>query len=341
MLEIIPIDLREQWNEAVRSIPEYDFYCLAEYHSLDNSGIPLLLKYSDESSTILFPVILRDIEGTEYKDITSVYGYAGPISSNTRSLESISNFQQELLTFFDANNVVAAFSRLNPLLNAQREVLSGLGEIKDENLTVLIDLSLSEQEQRRQYTHSLKYAINKLNNKGFLIKKSNLDDEEIDAFINIYYETMDRVSASKSYYFTKDYFCRFLKEIDADLLLMYDEDKVIAGTIFTRCCQFVQVHLAATKSEYICLSPMKMLWDEVRKIGHREGFQFVHLGGGYGGKDDTLFNFKSHFSKRTLQFQTWRYVHNEKVYDMLTKDIDALSLSASSFFPKYRILINR
>ena len=41
---------------------------------------PETIKYEDESSCILLPLLLRDIENTDYKDAISVYGYAGVLS---------------------------------------------------------------------------------------------------------------------------------------------------------------------------------------------------------------------------------------------------------------------
>jgi hypothetical protein len=43
MIKILTLDHKDQWNTVVRSMNEYDFYHLAEYHQLEHSGQSLLL----------------------------------------------------------------------------------------------------------------------------------------------------------------------------------------------------------------------------------------------------------------------------------------------------------
>ena len=116
MLEIIPAGNSKRWNEIVRSLPEYDFYHLAEYHCLDLSGEALLLHFTHKKGTFVLPVLLREIAGTDYRDITSVYGYAGPLSSeNNPDTEALRSFHEALKHYFDTQRVVSVFSRLHPL----------------------------------------------------------------------------------------------------------------------------------------------------------------------------------------------------------------------------------
>src|SRR5690606_18557123 len=106
--------------------------------------------------------------------------------------------------YFDAycqeNNVVSVFSRLHPLLE-QRGILEGLGEIVDLNRTVSIDLLIPLEQQRQVYRKSLKSELNQLRRKGYQVTRA-ISRPEIDAFVAIYYETMDRVQANSAYYFT-------------------------------------------------------------------------------------------------------------------------------------------
>lgn len=129
---------------------EYDFYHLAEYHRLDTSGEAFLLYFANETDAFAFPVIVRNIEGTEYKDITSVYGYAGPLSRKSHPApEAIRLFQEELKKYLDDNRIISVFARLHPLFEDQSSLLQNRGEVSDTNLTVAIDLTLPEKEQRK------------------------------------------------------------------------------------------------------------------------------------------------------------------------------------------------
>ena len=337
MFQIVSLDQKDQWNAIVRSMNQYDFYHLAEYHRLEHSGQPLLLCYSSKKTSIAFPVIFRPIDGTQYNDITSVYGYAGPLlNCENPEEQDIKNFQKELLRFFDSNRIVSVFSRLHPLFDNQPFILSGLGKIIHTNQTVGIDLSLPEQEQQRQYAHSLKNQINRLKRRNVLVKNVEAP-EEIDLFIEIYKENMERVNASKMYFFPDNYFYRLMEELPASLFLAYYEGQAISGSLFTRCNGIVQPHLSATRNDYLRWSPLKLVWDCIRENAIKKNDKWLHLGGGVGGADDSLFQFKAQFSDLRFSFKTWRYIHNEEAYAQLISHKYPNLIPQSSFFPLYRL----
>jgi len=336
MLKIIRLNQSREWNEIIQSMNEYDFYHLAEYHKLDQSGEALLLYYRSSNASFAFPVILREIEGTPYKDITSVYGYAGPLSRNLIfSEEDILLFQNELKKFFDQNNIIVAFSRLHPFFKNQHLLFRNLGEVVDANITVSIDLTLPEIEQRSQYSHSVRNDINRLE-KGKIQMKKAETRKEIDAFIDIYRENMKRVNASDRYFFSDQYFYDFLESIKSTLLLAYIDNVLVSGSLFTTCNGILQSHLSATKDKYLDQSPLKYVWDRIRILGTKEKMKAFHLGGGYGGQNDTLYEFKSQFSKQQFMFKIWKYIHNQDIYNSLVCGENKENLSSSSYFPLYR-----
>lgn len=63
----------------------------------------------------------------------------------------------------------------------------------------------------------------------------------------------------------------------------------------------------------------------------------MHLGGGFGGSHDTLFEFKARFSHLHFPFKIWHYIHNRDIYDRLVHDKYPDHLPDSSFFPLYRL----
>src|SRR5690606_14882609 len=241
-------------------------------------------------------------------------------------------FKTNFIEFCKSENIVSVFSRLHPLIE-QTNIIENLGEIVNLNKTVAIDLTKSAEEQRKEYRKSLKSELNQLRRKEIVVREANTK-EEIDAFIAIYYETMDRVEATANYYFSKEYFYEFLnnQDFDAKLLIAVKDNKVIAGAIFTLTDKIMQYHLAGTTEEYIRETPMKLILDEARLLGNQTTAISLHLGGGVGGSDeDSLFRFKSGFSKDFKQFSVWKYIVNQAVYDELSKGKEV-----SGFFPLYR-----
>lgn len=192
---------------------------------------------------------------------------------------------------------------------------------------------LSADEQRKAYRKSLKSELNQLRKKGVVVVETT-DKQDIDAFIDIYYETMDRVNATSNYYFSRDYFYNFLENeiFDSKLLVAKKENKVIAGAIFTLTDKIMQYHLAGTSEEFIRETPMKLILDEARLNGNESSAINLHLGGGVGGSsEDSLFKFKSGFSKDFKQFSIWKLIVNPQIYDELSAN-----KTNTSYFPKYR-----
>ena len=85
---------KQEWKKTLNNISHFDFYHTYDYHNLsklDNEKA-VLLKYTEENKTILFPLLIRKISGTEYFDATSVYGYAGPLHKNIDETFDNQNF---------------------------------------------------------------------------------------------------------------------------------------------------------------------------------------------------------------------------------------------------------
>ena len=328
----------ESWDKLVKGSCIYDFHHTSHYHKIDNANPSKLLVFSNEESFIALPVVMRSIPETGLFDLTSVYGYAGPVGRiKEQDKEELGAFfKSQFEAYCKENNVVSAFARLHPLIN-QKFLLEGLGEIIDLNKTVSVDLTISADEQRRAYRKSLKSELNQLRRKDFLVEETK-GKNEIDRFISIYYETMDRVKATPDYYFTKQYFYDFLstEAFHSKLLVAKFEEEVVAGAIFTYTDKIMQYHLAGTTEAFIRDTPMKLILDEARLLGNQLGLHYLHLGGGVGGSDeDSLFRFKSGFSKSFKQFSVWKYIVDENQYNQLVEAKPTIDKS-SNFFPLYR-----
>lgn len=327
-----------KWSEIINGCKYFDFYHTQSYHLLEKQNRPVLLVGIHDGITIALPLIIRQIPNSELFDCTSAYGYCGPISNiNLEEVpKSIINlFTAELLQFFKENDIVTAFSRLHPIISFG-EVFDDFGQIIPINKTVAIDLKISPEEQRKQYRKSNKSELNQLQRKGYEVVEAETDDE-INSFIDIYNETMRRVEASNSYFFSQDYFYNFLKNkcFQNKLLLAKKDGVVTAGAIFTVTNTIMQYHLAGTTEAYIKETPMKLILDKARLMGNELGLEFLHLGGGVGGSDeDSLFRFKSGFSDYRCLYQVWRIIVDEKKYQELVEKSKANK--NSSFFPLYR-----
>ena len=345
MTKIAIIDKKEAWDAVVASFEHSDFYHTYEYHNIarNENEDPFLIKYTERDKCIAIPLLLRRIPGSRKKDATSVYGYPGPLTKNI-DLEFDNNlFIQEMQQIFRELNIVSVFSRLNPFIPYQNIVLRNLGNLSFHGKIVNIDITHDLETQKKQYHRRLKSYINK-SRKQYSLKLLE-SSEELDTFINLYYKNMCRVNATKDYFFSKKYFVDLVnsKDFKTDILLAIHNEtkKIIAGAMFVKKNNIVQYHLSGSDERYLNLNPIKMLIDEMRIRATQENYQYYNLGGGLGGCEDSLFKFKSGFSKDFKKFELWKYIVDTPEYEQLTskKQLNGKTSdhnSSNIYFPSYR-----
>ncbi|WP_084289803.1 GNAT family N-acetyltransferase [Pedobacter nyackensis] len=339
MHHLITISQKDKWMWYVKNSAEYDFYHTWYYHSLDQTGDPFLFIYEESDNYIAFPLLNRKIEDSEFSDLTSVYGYTGPISNlkfEELNDEFMENFKRTFLSFLKSRENVSVFSRLHPLFH-QNFLMEKFGGVYQNGKTVNIDLTIPIESQRLKYRRTTYDAIKRSWRQGLTAKETR-EPEDIQIFKDIYIENMKRVGAKDYYLFTDTYFHDMVnaEEFDCRVLLVYHKDQAICGSMVTFTGTIIEGHLMATRTEYLAESPSKFLVDEISKLGRKHGMQHYHLGGGFGYKEDTLFNWKLGFSDLMLNYSSWRYITDEVRYNTLVQKSGVDEHTDVDFFPLYR-----
>lgn len=339
MIEIIKD--KKTWCDQLALFNTLDFYHTFDYHMLSKKAdeSPILIKYSDGNTILMLPLLIRDIEHSEYRDAVSVYGYSGILSLNPGEIKK-ENFTKELNSFFKEHKIVSVFSRLHPFLENQEILLDGLGTITSPGKVVYIDLTDSIENQRAKFNRRLKTYLNKSRKACTVFEGDN--DVHVRTFINLYHENMKRVDAEDSYFFDDDYFFQLLSsdQFDSKLFLCSNNDtqEIMGGAIFIKKGNIVQYHLSGLAAEDFDVDPIKLIIDEMRIQSTKEGYEVLNLGGGRGSNDDSLFRFKSGFSKDFKDFKVWKYIVDADAYKILVerKLGNNTSVDEIAYFPAYR-----
>jgi hypothetical protein len=333
------IEKKEEWDHLIDSFEHSDFYHTFEYHLLSKNEleVPILIKYTEHDKVIALPLLMRKIDNTSYNDFTSVYGYAGPLSKNIDANFNNINFKNHLQNLFIEKKIISVFSRLNPFIPYQDVVLKNIGHNSYSGQIVTINLKEDLENQKMAYNRRLKTYINKAR-ESYTVKKAE-DIDEIMQFIKLYYANMTRVNAKQNYFFDENYFFDLANatKFKTEILLAFHNNnkKAIAGAMFIKKNKIVQYHLSGVHEDYLHLNPVKLLIDEMRIISSQENFEHLNLGGGIGSMEDSLFRFKSGFSKNYNNFHLWKFIADPSIYDSLIDHIK--TDKASSYFPLYRI----
>ena len=336
--EISTITSKSEWKNILKEVDNYDFYHTYDYHKLskEKDDKPILIKYSEGNKLILLPLLVREINNSRYFDATSVYGYAGPLQKNINNTFNNGNFIKVLQQFFKEEKIISVFSRLNPYINNQSILLDKIGQIEDLGQVVNIDITKDIALQRTQYSKSTKSRVNKARKQCYV--KEVHTENEINEFIDIYFENMERLNAKDSYFFDRNYFFDFYNSTDFKtiILTVFDSetDRAIAASMFVITNGIIQFHLSGTRNEFLNIAPARLFIDEMRLIGTKEGYNYFNLGGGLGGDSDTLFDFKASFSNDIKPFKVWKFIVNKEIYNKLVTEKEFID--DVDFFPLYR-----
>ena len=360
-LALIPSN-NPEWS-AYTSRAVHDFFHTAEYHRVAESfgrGTAWLGVYGTPEKFVAWPYILQDIDGFErssageYRDVTSVYGYTGPLIRGCENDEGfLADAWSALVEAWRSQSVVSVFTRLHPLLGNHRwlhylrndcETPQLVDEGCGEGKTVAIDLQKSPDETWASYKRQLRQALRRLMSLQ-LETKPDPEWNYFEDFLRLYYSTMKRNSSASFYIFPSRQLNELRKALGAHGSLMVTklEGEVVAAALLVEYDGIVNVHLLATDDRYTALSPSKLLVHEAQLWARARGNRFLHLGGGRGSRsDDSLFRFKALFSEVSYPFFTCRWILDRETYNALTAERQnfaarlRVGTMSKNHFPAYR-----
>jgi len=335
----LTIKEERDWNYFITRSLRYDAYHLWQYHAIDSAGEPVMFVYLKDDLFIALPLIKRKIADSSWFDFASVYGYVGPVSNQEFADitdDIVSDLQMSFLEFMKSEQSVSVFSRLHPFIN-QHNLLDKIGGVIGNGKTVYVDLTVPHEEQESHYDRKLAKQIRNLRKKNYDIIDSS-DKQAIRLFSEMYTENMTRVAATGNYFFQEEYFRNLLEKNQgtSKLLMVYDNGVPIGGALILYSNDIIRQHLSATSANYLKESPSKLITDEVSLLGRRLGAKYYHMGGGVGGREDSLYKFKASFSKLTLDDYTWRFIADHNAYNSLVELRGLSKNTESDFFPLYR-----
>ena len=156
-------------------------------------------------------------------------------------------------------------------------------------------------------------------------------------FREIYDLTMDSDNASGYYYFKDEFYDSIRNDLSDESQVFWAEinGRIIAASIMIFANGYMNYHLSGSLREYQHLAPSNLLLYKAALWGCCNGYKSLHMGGGVGSREDSLYKFKSAFNRsETKQFAIGKKIYLQDVYEKLAgmKNPEY----EGSFFPKYR-----
>ena len=314
--EKLPILLQD-----VFFLPQY-----LEAYENENRGEALCALIIENHSFILYPFMKSKvpfdstiIDGKDYYDIQSPYGYSGPLVNNEGNNPQ---FLENAWKLFDnwciQNDIVSEFCRFHPLL--ENNIFSKIHlDIYFNRLTIAMDLISYEKNIWNESFY--------LNHRG-MVRKAMREEYKfckekfttnIKWFTEKYNETQKALNAETETYFSEQYF-NTLDKLNERIWLgvLKKNDKPITAVVVIEGNQFAYLHLMAYFNEGPSKGMVNYLYHEVALECEKNGKKLLQVGGGKtSSTDDPLFLFKTRLSPIRHNYFIGKKIHLKSIYEKL------------------------
>jgi serine/alanine adding enzyme len=325
----------DEWDALLDRLGLGDVYFRASYlqsASLLGQGRPVLLHLAGTGGDVVFPCLVRDAPGGK-ADVGTPMGYGGPLAAG--DAPPVADFLSGYERWCEASGVVATFARFHPPLANQRLVegrwhLEHIGhsigwQIGGRSADEL--LAAMEAHHRRVIRKARKAAIE------VTVEERPAD---LDEFVALYEETMRRRNAAPFYFFPEAYWAMLVGGLATELVRADArmDDEVVGSLLCLSSPPLLHYHLGASSTRGQALGANHVLFLETASWAAARGFERFHLGGGVGGVEDSLYEFKRRFDPvGLLPAYLGKAVHDESAYRELSGGGE---IDFAGYFPAYR-----
>ncbi len=348
----IPAD-RDRWNEIGGRI---DAYYTAEYARVfsdveDGLGYAYLVE-DPWGNHILYPFVRRDLSKLEHTgreghglfDIVTPYGYGGPtyVGADCRRDEMMSRFRRSFSHYCSREGIVSEFVRYHPLI---RNYLYEVGNVDLAVIrtTIVMRPETDEQIIMSRIPSKTRNMVRRAVNAGVIVRFTlSPDDEELQTFIRLYSDTMNRRHAEDFYLFPVATIKQMFESMCGSIALFTahaTDGSPVSSAIILHGGPFIHYHLSGSDPARMPPGTNNLLLLKAAVWGALVGATEFHLGGGYS-EGDSLFKFKASMSSERREFAIGRVIHDPVNYGRLAKvaagRLGPTSASAQGFFPAYR-----
>jgi len=327
--KILSLNEAEDWKSYLSKLPivQQDVYFTPEYYRLYENysdGQAKCFIFESNGEVVVYPFLINSINkmgydlDDEYFDIQGAYGYNGVATTNC-SIDFQHKFYSCFKEYCKENKIIAEFTRFHPLVE-NHKFSTGWMQIEFNRKTVYIDLSNNYESIWNGFQESTKKQIKKA------VKRFNLsckilknDIVILDTLIDIYHQTMVRVSSTPYLYFNKEYFNLLINNDNTISLVALYEEKPVAVITALVSKYYIHGHLGGSLKEFMFMSPSSFLYNEMIKYGQSLGCKYLHVGGGVTqNPDDSLLKYKTNFSKTLSDFYIGKKLINQSIYNQVT-----------------------
>lgn len=295
----------------------------------------------DDESTVLYPFVLRPIDGGPLHDIASPYGYGGPLHWGNADAEEVAvRFWAGFDRWAKENAVIAEFIRFSLF----DDVLPYPGVKRSRNLNFVCELPSTEEELWLSMHKKVRQGVRRAQ-RGGLEVEVDTTNARIDDFIRIYSGTMARRESDDWYRFGEAFFDGLLASMGDRTVIVcaLHEGRAVAANLLLVGSDTVYAFLGGTDEEAFSMRPTELMEFHSMDWARENGYRHYVLGGGVR-PGDGLEDYKRRFAPNGgVVFHTGERILDPLAFDELVDDrrrefeVAAVPWDEESdFFPRYR-----
>jgi lipopolysaccharide/colanic/teichoic acid biosynthesis glycosyltransferase len=313
----------EEWEALTGEADMYFRRAYVEASVLLDGGRALFLHAP--RADVGFAAVLRE----DPADVTSPYGYGGPLPLAEGA--DITAFWERYDAWCRERGIPASFVRFHPLLRNERDArgvhVETLGRTVAWRLEPARDLVAGMDKHHRR-------LVRRAEREGLTATVAQ-GPASLDEFVALYEETMRRNEAADFYLFSPAYWEALARLGDALVLVDVRRGEELAASVLCLAgSPWLHYHLGGASDEGRRAGASHLALLTAASWGQERGYEALHLGGGVGGREDSLFDYKRRFAPDDLvTASVGKVVHDEEAYRRLA---GVAEIAFDGYFPAYR-----
>lgn len=289
---------------------------------------PVLLHLPGPGGDVVFAALRR----AGPTDLVTPYGYGGPVCAGTDP--PVGAFAAAYDEWCRSCAAVSTFVMFHPLY-ANHELDLGF-HVEPLAGTIAWDLAPGVDLLAGMHRHHRRMVRRALG-AGAEVRISRCAPGDLDGlagFRRLYTETMQRADADPFYLFSESYWSALADGVEMVLVEVWQGSEQLAGVLGLTGAPWLHYHLGASSQPGRSLGASHLALYALARWGQEQGYERLHLGGGVGGRRDSLFLYKERFAPSgEIPAAIGKAVHDPERYRELTGQTN---VSLQGFFPAYR-----
>lgn len=333
------------WDDLFERLPRHfqDVHFSSAYARIQGQSAILAALIDEHSAPLRFvmqPFLMSPIGSTDYSDLNSLYGYGGPIATDTTLA---TQFQDQLWNWALNNMVVSEMCCLHPFYEHQQSGLIGdsLLTYKMAKQVVVIDLTKLEMQLHRK----VRRGIKKAQEAGAVVER-RITPEAAEEFSRLYQINMKRLNGAGLWDRPLEYWQAHTSGVGARFYFLKTSDGQIRRALLTiGTGTKAYAHFFGSDGEERHIGLDELLYFEAAFDLACAGFLKFHLGAGptsTGVNASSVLSFKAGFSDGRLTAKRYGRIFDATNYDLFctkraAEEQERYSReSTAQFFPIYR-----